>query len=157
MFLYTQREQKEGYRKCTPMKDSPSVWDRAPMTQNLEKAKVLNGFFACLHYQAKPSGIPGPRSRVKVWRKENLSWVEEDQSREYLSKTDTCRSMGPDRMHPAGADGVGWCHCEVTQESLNDSDDWDSHLKTQQISLLSLRIPRELQKSASHQPWERDR
>lgn len=71
----------------------------------MEKAKVLNCL--SLHYQHKPSGIPGPRSRVESWREEHLSWEEEDQIREYLSKTGTCRPMEPDRMLPSGADGVG--------------------------------------------------
>ncbi|GAB0208187.1 mitochondrial enolase superfamily member 1 [Grus japonensis] len=36
----------------------------------------------------------------KVWRKEDLPLVEEDQVREHLGKLDTHKSMGPDGMHP---------------------------------------------------------
>lgn len=36
----------------------------------------------------------------KVWCKEDVPLVEEDQVRESLSKLDIHQSMGPDRMHP---------------------------------------------------------
>ncbi|KAK4807097.1 hypothetical protein QYF61_018438 [Mycteria americana] len=36
----------------------------------------------------------------KVWSKEDVPLVEEDQVREYLSKLDIHKSMGPDGMHP---------------------------------------------------------
>lgn len=74
---------------------------------------------------------------MKAWRKEkeNLSWVEEDQIREQAKQT----YVGP-------WDLMG-CTLQVLMEladvivkslyqSLNDSDDLDSHLKTQKISLL---------------------
>jgi len=38
--------------------------------------------------------------REKAWRKEDLPLVKEDQVRDHLSKLDTHRSMGPDRVHP---------------------------------------------------------
>lgn len=38
--------------------------------------------------------------RRKVWSKEDLSSVEEEQAREYLKKLDILRSMGLDGVYP---------------------------------------------------------
>ena len=54
--------------------------------------------------------------REKGQSKENLPLVEEDQVREYLSKLDIRKSMGPDRVHTqlqreladVSSGGVGW-------------------------------------------------
>uniref|UniRef100_A0A8B9Q7B9 Reverse transcriptase domain-containing protein n=1 Tax=Apteryx owenii TaxID=8824 RepID=A0A8B9Q7B9_APTOW len=39
-------------------------------------------------------------AREKVWRKEDFPLVEEEWVRDYLSKLDTHKSMGPDGIHP---------------------------------------------------------
>ena len=40
------------------------------------------------------------RSRPeKVWNKDDLPLVEEDQVRKHLNRLDIQKSMGPDRMH----------------------------------------------------------
>ncbi|KAK4832412.1 hypothetical protein QYF61_023091 [Mycteria americana] len=49
------------------------------------------------------SASRGPRSQrpgAKAGARKNVPLVEEDQVREYLSKLDIHKSMGPDRMHP---------------------------------------------------------
>lgn len=70
------------------------------MTKNMEKAKVLNAFFALVftgkicHQEFQLPETPG-----KAWRKEGLPLVQEDQARKYLNWTYTsrCDLM---RMHP---------------------------------------------------------
>ena len=41
-----------------------------------------------------------PQKREKIWRKEDFPLVEEDWVRDHLGKLDSCKSMGPDGMHP---------------------------------------------------------
>lgn len=40
-----------------------------------------------------------PETWSKVWSKENLPLVEVEQFREVKNSSNTCRTMGPDRMH----------------------------------------------------------
>jgi len=38
--------------------------------------------------------------REEAWRKEDLPFIEGDRMRDHLSKLDTHKSMGPDKIHP---------------------------------------------------------
>lgn len=40
------------------------------------------------------------RNSWQVWRKENFSFIEENQVRDCLDKFDVCKSMGFDEIHP---------------------------------------------------------
>lgn len=45
-----------------------------------EEAEVLNTFFTAIVTEKNlPSAIPGPQEALKVWHKENLPLVKEDQ------------------------------------------------------------------------------
>jgi len=50
--------------------------------------------------KAGPQASRSLEGREKAWGKEDLPLVEEDQIRDHLSKVDTHKSMGPNRMHP---------------------------------------------------------
>ncbi|GAB0187639.1 mitochondrial enolase superfamily member 1 [Grus japonensis] len=73
----------------------------ALVTEDTEKAELLNAFFALI-FTAKTSPQESQTLEVgeKVWRKEDLPLVEEDWVREHLGKLDIHKSMGPDAMHP---------------------------------------------------------
>lgn len=68
-------------------------------TQDWETDEVLNAFFTSVFtsksslHKFKDLGIRG-----KVWSKEDLLLLEEDQVRDYLSKLDILKSMGPDEI-----------------------------------------------------------
>ena len=67
----------------------------------MEKAEVLNAFFTSFFTgQTSLQDSQTPETRGKVWGKEDLHPVEEDQVREHLSKPDIRKSMGPDGVHP---------------------------------------------------------
>lgn len=53
-----------------------------------------------LHKSLCSQGSQAPETRGKVWNKEDVLLVSEDQVREHLSKLDICRSLGPSMMHP---------------------------------------------------------
>ncbi|GAB0209434.1 ubiquitin-associated protein 2 [Grus japonensis] len=71
------------------------------VTQDMEKAEVLNDFFAsvftskCLSHTAQVTEGKG-----RDWEHEELPTVGEDQVREYLRNLKVHKSMGPDEMHP---------------------------------------------------------
>jgi len=73
----------------------------ALVTQDTEKAELLNAFFASV-FTAKtgPQASQSPERRENAWRKEDLPLVEKDCVRDHLSNLDTHKSMGPDGMHP---------------------------------------------------------
>ena len=67
----------------------------------MEKAEVPNIF--CTAALSSKSGLQEPRvpeTKGKIWSKEDVPLVEEDQVREYLGKLDLHKSMGPDGKQP---------------------------------------------------------
>ncbi|GAB0206849.1 mitochondrial enolase superfamily member 1 [Grus japonensis] len=73
----------------------------ALVTEDTEKAELLNAFFASV-FTAKASPQESQTLEVgeKVWRKDDLPLVEEDRVRNHLGKLEMHKSMGPDGMHP---------------------------------------------------------
>ncbi|GAB0203859.1 mitochondrial enolase superfamily member 1 [Grus japonensis] len=71
------------------------------VTQDMEKAEVLNDFFAsvftgkCLSHTAQVTEDKG-----RDWENAELPTVGEDQVREYLRNLKVYKSMGPDELHP---------------------------------------------------------
>lgn len=53
-----------------------------------------------LHQRVCSLGSQAPETRGKVWSKEDVLLVDEDQVREHLSKLVICKSLGPNMMHP---------------------------------------------------------
>lgn len=68
-------------------------------TQDWETDEVLNAFFISV-FTSKSSlqKFKDLGTKGKVWSKEDLLLVEEDQVRDYLSKLDILKSMGPDEI-----------------------------------------------------------
>jgi len=70
------------------------------VTKDAKKPELLNAFFA-LVFTGK-TDLPEsqvPEGREKVWSKEDLPSMEEDQAREHLNQTDIHNSIRPDRMN----------------------------------------------------------
>ncbi|GAB0209397.1 mitochondrial enolase superfamily member 1 [Grus japonensis] len=73
----------------------------ALVMEDTEKVELLNAFFASVFTaKAGPQETQTLEVGGKVWRKEDLPLVEEDQVREHLGKFDIHKSMGSDGMHP---------------------------------------------------------
>ena len=81
----------------------------------MEEAEILNAFFASVFTGLQESRVP--ETQGKVWSKEGVPLVEEDQVREYLSKADIHELMVLDGMHPR-AEGAGRCHCKAAPHNL---------------------------------------
>ncbi|PKU35663.1 rna-directed dna polymerase from mobile element jockey-like [Limosa lapponica baueri] len=72
---------------------------KAMVTEDAEKAELLNAIFASVFTaQATPQESQTWEVTEKVWTKEDVPSVEEDQVRDQLSKLDIRKSMGPDGM-----------------------------------------------------------
>ncbi|KAK4816298.1 LOW QUALITY PROTEIN: hypothetical protein QYF61_014596 [Mycteria americana] len=63
--------------------------------EDIEKPEVLNAFFVSI-FTGKTSlqESQALETSGKVWSKEDLPWVEQDQIREHLNKLDIHKSMG---------------------------------------------------------------
>jgi len=68
----------------------------ALVTEDTEKMQLLNVFFASVfNAEACPQASLSLEIREEAWRKEDLPFIEGDRVRDYLSKLDTHKSMGP--------------------------------------------------------------
>ncbi|GAB0184863.1 mitochondrial enolase superfamily member 1 [Grus japonensis] len=69
------------------------------VTQDMEKAEVLNDFFASV-FTGKCWSHSDQVAEGRDWENAELPTVGEDQVREYLRNLKVHKSMGPDEMHP---------------------------------------------------------
>lgn len=61
-----------------------------------DKLELLNGFFASVFIdKASPQESQTLESREKVWRREELPFVEENWARDHTEKLDTHKLKGP--------------------------------------------------------------
>ncbi|GAB0190397.1 mitochondrial enolase superfamily member 1 [Grus japonensis] len=73
----------------------------ALVTEDTEEVELLNATFdSVFTAKAGPQESQTLEVGEKVWRKEDVPLVEEDQVREHLGKLDIHKSMGLDGMHP---------------------------------------------------------
>ncbi|GAB0179351.1 mitochondrial enolase superfamily member 1 [Grus japonensis] len=68
------------------------------VTQDMEKAEVLNDFFASV-FTSKSLSHTAQVTEGRDWENAELPTVGEDQVREYLRNLKVHKSMGPDEMH----------------------------------------------------------
>ncbi|GAB0177134.1 mitochondrial enolase superfamily member 1 [Grus japonensis] len=69
------------------------------VAQDMEKAEVLNGFFASV-FTGKSLSHTAQVTESRDWENAEPPTVGEDQVREYLRNLKVPKSMGPDEMHP---------------------------------------------------------
>ncbi|GAB0202711.1 mitochondrial enolase superfamily member 1 [Grus japonensis] len=69
------------------------------ITQDMEKAEVLNDFFASV-FTGKSLSHTAQVAEGRDWENAEPPTVGEDQVREYLRKLKVHKSMGPDELHP---------------------------------------------------------
>lgn len=87
------------------------------VTRDREKAEVLNAFFTLVFtIKAGPQESQVPETWGKGWRKEDGSMVGDDQVKEYLSKLDIHKSVGPDGA--TSTEGAGRCPRKATLDNL---------------------------------------
>jgi len=73
----------------------------ALVTEDAEKAELLNAFFASVSSaKASPQKSQALEVREEAWRKDDLPLVKEDCVRDHLSNLDVHKSMGPNGMYP---------------------------------------------------------
>ncbi|GAB0179954.1 mitochondrial enolase superfamily member 1 [Grus japonensis] len=70
------------------------------VTQDIEKAEVLNDFFAVFIRECSSHTAQVTEGKGRDWENEEPPTVGEDQVREYLRNLKVHKSMGPDEMHP---------------------------------------------------------
>jgi len=80
------------------------------MTEDAEKAELLNVFFASI-FSAKAGRQESqvPEVREEAHREDDFPLVKEDCMRDHLSNLDAHKSMGPDA--PTSVEEAGRCHC----------------------------------------------
>lgn len=61
---------------------------------------MLNAFSSSVFTTIAFSNPKAPKSRWKIWSKEDLLLVEEDGVRGHLNKLEIHKSVGPDGVHP---------------------------------------------------------
>lgn len=123
----------------------------------IEKVKVANAFFASVfHVNTDLQEFQALETRNKVWSKEDLSTLEEDQVREHWNELDVHKA--PHKEAPTSAKGAGWFYFQInlcylgkimvmrmSSEELEESlgrQEWESE---------------ELQAGEPHlDPWERN-
>ncbi|GAB0183010.1 mitochondrial enolase superfamily member 1 [Grus japonensis] len=69
------------------------------VTQDMEKAEVLNDFFASV-FTGKCLSHTAQVAEGRDWENAEPPTVGEDQVQEYLRNLKVHKSMGPDEMHP---------------------------------------------------------
>ncbi|KAK4810454.1 LOW QUALITY PROTEIN: hypothetical protein QYF61_004234 [Mycteria americana] len=96
-FFQVHRTTKEDEGNCTPLMSKTGDLT----TTDMEKAEVLNDFFASV-FTGKCSSHAAQltESKGRDWENEIMPTVGEDQVQDHLRNLNVHKSMGPDEMHP---------------------------------------------------------